>query len=922
VTVTIGLLGEVSAEVDRRPVDLGPARQRGVLAALAVDAGRLVPTDRLVERLWGTGTPRQVRAALRSHISRLRTAFAGELIIVYRSGGYTLVTDCPEQTVDLLRFRELCGRARSAGDDERRVTLLTEALALWRGEPLTGVSGAWVDAERDRWSQERLSAEHDLTDARLRTGHGAELVGQLSARSERHPLDERVAGQYMLALHRAGRSADALGHYRRLRERLVTELGTDPGAALQDLHRQILAADPDLMVTVPGTPAPPRQLPVAPAWFVGRHDELDRLDTAKEPSSEGGRIVLVLSIGGVGGIGKTWLALRWAHRNLHRFPDGQLFVDLRGFSPGGRPALAVDVLGRFLDALGVGRDQQPADMDRRAELYRSLVADKRMLVVLDNAATSDQVTPLLPGGRHCTVVVTSRKQLRGLIARHGARPVQLDVLSDTDARVLLDTTLGADRTATDERAVAELIAWCGGFPLALGLIAARAAADPRLPLGEAAADLRALGVDALDSDEPTASLPAVLSWSLDHLTEPQRRAFALLGIAPGPDIGLAAATHLTGLPERETHAVLRALIEASLVDRSPGGRYSMHDLVRSYAAGVADDLPAEVRETALHRVLDFYTHTAHAAERLLYAHRGPAQLDPPGLGVSPQPLPDGQAALAWFDTEHACLIAAQHVAGAHGWHSTVWWLAWTVDTYLFRRGQRHDRLAVWLAAAGAAAALGDVPARTNAHRSLGRCLADLGSHEEAVEHLHQALALAEQQPDLTQQAHTHHALARAWELHGDDRRALEHTRLALDIHRGLDQPVWEADALNGVGWFSARLGDFDAAREHCRAALDLHRAHGNLDGQANTLDSLGFIDHESGRHRQAVGHYRDALTLYRRIGNTYQVADTLDRLGDPLTALGDPDQARAVWQEALELYEDQGRRDNAARVRQHLAALN
>jgi DNA-binding SARP family transcriptional activator/tetratricopeptide (TPR) repeat protein len=917
-SVTIALLGEVSAEVGRRPVDLGPARQRGVLAALAVDAGRLVPTDRLVERLWGAGTPRQVRAALRSHISRLRTAFGGELTITYRSGGYTLVTDRPEQTVDLLRFRELCGRARSATDDDRKVTLLTDALALWRGEPLTGVSGAWADTERDRWTQERLSAEHDLVDARLRIGHGAELVEQLSARSDRYPLDERVAGQYMLALHRAGRPADALGHYRRLREHLVTELGTDPSTALQSLHRQILAADPDLLTTVPGMPARPRQLPVAPAWFVGRHDELDRLDTAKDPGSDGGGIVLILSIGGVGGIGKTWLALRWAHRNLHRFPDGQLFVDLRGFSPEGRPVPAVDVLGRFLDALGVDRDQQPADLDRRAELYRSTVAGKRMLVVLDNAATSDQVTPLLPGGRDCTVVVTSRKQLRGLIARHGARPVHLDVLSDTDARALLDTTLGADRTAGDERAVAELIAGCGGFPLALGLIAARAAADPRLPLGEAAAELRALGVDALDSDEPTASLPAVLSWSLDHLTDPQRQAFALLGIAPGPDIGLPAATHLTGLPERETHAVLSALTEASLIDRSPGGRYSMHDLVRAYAGGA---LPAEVRHSALRRVLDFYTHTAHAAERLLYAHRGPAQLDPPVLGVSPQPLPDGQAALAWFDTEHACLIAAQQVAGAHGWHSTVWWLAWTVDTYLFRRGLRHDRLAVWLAAAEAAAALGDVAARTNAHRSLGRCLADLGSHEEAVEHLHQALTLAEQQPDLTQQAHTHHALARAWELRGDDRRALEHTRLALDIHRGLDQPVWEADALNGVGWFSARLGDYDAAREHCRAALDLHRVHGNLDGQANTLDSLGFIDHESGRHRQAVDHYRQALTLYRRLGNTYQVADTLDRLGEPLATLGDPGQARAAWQEALELYEDQGRRDNAARVRQHLSAL-
>lgn len=910
-SVTIALLGEVSAEIGRQPVDLGPARQRCVLAALAVDAGRLVPTERLVERLWGAGTPRQGRAALRSHISRLRAAFAGALTIEYRSDGYTLVTGQPDRMVDLLRFRALCDQAHGTADDAGKVASLTSALALWHGEPLTGVSGAWADSERDRWSQERLAAQHDLVDARLRLGHGEDLVAQLTSRSASFPLDERVAGQYMLALHRAGRSADALGHYRRLRERLVAELGTDPSAALQDLHRQILAADPDLLPTAAGTTALPRQLPGAPASFVGRRNELDRLDATG--------IMLIMSIGGVGGIGKTWLALRWAHSNLDRFPDGQLFVDLRGFSPAGRPAHPVDVLGRFLDALGVDRDQQPADLDRRAELYRSIVAGKRMLVVLDNAATSDQVVPLLPGGQQCTVVVTSRQQLRGLIARHSARPVHLDVLTETEARALLTATLGAGRVTSDERAVADLIEWCGGFPLALGLIAARAAADPRLPLADAAAELRALGMDALDSEEPTASLPAVLSWSLDHLTDQQRETFALLGVAPGPDIGLPAAIHLTGLPERQAHAVLRALTDASLVDRTAGGRYAMHDLVRAYAAAVAGELPAGVREAALRRVLEFYTHTAHAAERLLYSHRG--QLDPPVFTVRPHPLPDGEAALAWFEAEHACLVAAQHTAAEHGLHSTVWWLAWAVDTFLFRRGQRHDRLAMWLAATDAAARMGDLAARTNAHRSLGRCYADLDRHKDAIDHLHRALTLAEHQDDRTQQAHTHHALARAWELRGDDRQALDHTRRALDIHRGLDQPVWEADALNGVGWFSARLGDYDAAREHCRAALVLHRDHHNLDGEANTLDSLGFIDHQSGHHQRAIGHYHHALDLYRRLGNTYQVADTLDRLGEAYAAAGHAGDACATWREALKLYQEQGRRDHAAQVQRRLGTL-
>jgi DNA-binding SARP family transcriptional activator/tetratricopeptide (TPR) repeat protein len=929
-SVRIALLGEVTAQVDGRLVDLGPARQRCVLAALAVDAGRLVPADRLVERVWGTDTPRRGRATLHSHISRLRGAFAGALEIVHRSDGYTLVMDQAGQAVDLLRFRALHDRARGAGDDTRAVTLLTDALALWRGEPLTGLSGEWVEGERDRWRQERLSAEHDLADARLRTGHGEELVAQLSARTAEYPLDERVAGQYMLALHRAGRTADALGHYRRLRERLVEELGTDPGPALEDLHRQVLGADPVLLPagTAANPVVTPRQLPAAPATFVGRRDELDLLGalstvpprglSGSTPESATGGVLLISAIRGAGGIGKTWLALHWAHSYLDRFPDGQLFVDLRGFSPTGPPAHPVDVLGGFLDALGVESDRQPTGPDRRAALYRSLVADKRMLVVLDNAASTDQVTPLLPGGHDCTVLITSRNHLRGLVARHGARHVHLDMLTDTEARTLLATAIGANRVDADAGAAVELIELCGGFPLALGLVAARAAADPHLPLSDIVAELRTHGLAGLDSEDVTASLPAVLSWSLRHLTDRQRHAFALLGIAPGPDIGLPAAVHLTGLPERETQAVLAALTEASLIDRTPGGRYGMHDLVRAYATTVADDLPVDVRETALRRVLDFYTQTAHAADRLLYPQRDPVRLAP---GVEPHPLPDATAALAWFDTEHACLLAAQRTAITHDWHSTVWDLAWALDTFHFRDGHRHDRLMVWEAAVEAAGQLPDPTARTNAHRTLGRAHADLGCHEDAIAHLHQALTLAEHHHDGTQQAHTHHALARAWELRGDDRQALHHTRCAVDLHRSLDQPVWEADALNGVGWYAARLGDYDTARVHCQAALTLHRQHDNHDGAANTLDSLGYIDYESGEHRQAIDHYHDALTLYRDHGNTYQVADTLDRLGHPHLAVDQHEQARAVWREALRLYQEQGRNDDAARVQRQLDDL-
>ncbi|WP_461122875.1 ATP-binding protein [Saccharothrix stipae] len=700
----------------------------------------------------------------------------------------------------------------------------------------------------------------------------------------------------------------------------------------------------------PPRPAPviPRQLPAAPGLFTGRTAELARLDRAlthaatprgpgtdaREPTTAApttgpagagqGATVLVSAIGGAGGIGKTWLALAWAYRHLARFPDGQLFVDLHGFSPTGESVQPAVAVRGFLDALGIAPNRIPTDLDAQAALYRSLVAGRRMLIVLDNAATAHQVVPLLPGSPSCTVLVTGRHRLASLIDRHGARHLPLDVLTYEEARGLLAARLGPDRVAAEPEAVDELIGLCGGHPLALAIIARTAYTRPDVPLAESAAELRDLGMEALDHDtDPAASLPTVLSWSLRHLTDTQRTVFALLGIAPGPDTTPPATAALTGLPDRTARRTLSGLENASLLERRPGGRYAMHDLVRRYATDTAHTtLPEHLREAALTRVMDFHLHTAHAADRLLYPRNPLLSPEPPAPGVHPHPLPDTAAALAWLDAEHATLLATQRTAATLGHHHTVWHLAWNLNTFHLRRGHRHDAVTTWQAALHAADHLPDPTTRSRAHRHLGHACSLLGLHEAATTHLAQALDLALRHHDPTEQALTHRALAITWGRRGDDRRALEHAHHALALFRVLDQPVREAGALNSVGWLSARLGRFDTAREHCQAALTLNRHHHDPDGEAATLDSLGYIAHHTGDHHQALDHYHHALTLNRTLGNTYEVADTLDSVGHPHAALGQHEQARTVWREALELYREQGRDADAERVQQQLDELD
>ncbi|HEY0494205.1 MAG TPA: tetratricopeptide repeat protein [Kutzneria sp.] len=676
----------------------------------------------------------------------------------------------------------------------------------------------------------------------------------------------------------------------------------------------------------PGGSSVPRQLPAAPTGFAGREAELAVLAQAVDAmtvdtGAEASATIVISAIAGAGGIGKTSLALHWAHTHADRFPDGQLFVDLRGFGPDGDPLDPLTAVRGFLDAFGVDPAQVGGGLAEHTALYRSLVIDKRLLIVLDNAATADQVAPLLPGGRTCTVIVTSRRSLSSLITRHGARHMSLAVLTQDEAEALLAWRLGDARVAAEPDAVADLIRLCGRYPLALAIMAGRAQTYPAFPLAEFAAELHELGLDALDDEEPTASLPAVLGWSLDSLTEQQRTVFGLLGLAPGPDIGLPAAASLTGLPLAEVTRILRSLEEASLVGRHAHGRYGMHDMIRRYAVATADQLPEDTRSAALRRIVDFYLHTAYDADRILSPHRAPQKLEAPEPGCQPLALPDYDAALAWFDAEHRCLLASQHTAGDQGWHRAVWQLAWTLTTFQIRRGLRHDQAAVWELGLAAEHHLDDPTARLLAHRFLGFAYGDLGQHDDAVRHLNESAALAEQQGDTSNQARTELMLARAWGLSGDFGRALEHATRALDLYTTIEDVPGQAHALNDAGWSAAQLGRYDLARANCEAALAIYERHDDPDAQASTLDSLGYIEHGTGDHERAIERYQRSLTLRRGLGDVSQIANCLDGLGNPYAALGRRDQARAVWQEALDLLRAQQRHEDAARIQRQLDAL-
>lgn len=671
---------------------------------------------------------------------------------------------------------------------------------------------------------------------------------------------------------------------------------------------------------------PPRQLPASPAVFVGRRAQLAALDGMLDDQDT----MMIAAITGTGGIGKTWLALHWAHKHLDRFPDGQVFVDLRGFSPSGEPLTPQSALGYILDALGVRPGSIPKNLDAQAGLYRSLVADRRILIVLDNARSTEQVSKLLPGAATCAVLVTSRDKLSGLVTAHSARSVAVDVFDAQEACRLLTRRLGGRRldAETDTDTVAQMADACAGLPLALSVLAGRAELHPRLPLADLVTELRDAAnlLTSLTDGDPAANLRTVFSCSCAALPPGHADVFGLLALAPGPDISTAAAASLVGLPTGQAAAILGALERASLLEQHASGRYRMHDLIRLYGAEQAlATIAEEERECALSRLVDFYLHTAYAGDRLVHPHRSLhralIKLASPAPSSDPVEHADASEALAWFDAEHPCLLAIHRFVISRGRHEEVLQIAWALDTFHLRRGRLHDNLVTWRHGLAAALQLDSPAAQTLAYRLLGVACTWLDFHDEAVDAFQRALELAGETGDPPTQAHTHIALARVRSRQADNQSALNHATEAMRLYQTIGNLTWQASALNSMGWYAALLGRFTQAHAHCQDALKLHRQDGYRQGEASVLDSLGYICHQSGDLHLALDYFTQALILFRALGNQYDEADTLSRVGQTYVALNRFGEARTAWQQALGIYRGQRRDAEVGHVERQLAKL-
>lgn len=932
--VKFHVLGPLEVSANGRPIRLTGRRQQVLLALLLVNADRTVSLDTLIDAVWDERPPGTAKRQVQNTVSALRRVLeegepdpdpAVTPTIAAEGSGYRLRLGAG--TLDARLFQAQVDQAHqlsAAGETGLAAAELRTGLRLWRGPALAGLAGRMLEAAAARLDEQRRTAIEECVELELSLGRHADLVGELAELVASHPLRERLVGQLMVALHRSGRQAEALEVYRRLRKVLAEELGLEPGAQLRKLHATILRDDAGSAESGPARPSAarvtPAQLPVDVIGFTGRVRHLKELDEMVP----GGVGTVVVAIAGTAGVGKTALAVHWGQRVRHHFPEGQLYVNLRGFDPGSSPLRPAEVLLGFLEALDVPPPRVPLGLAARSALYRSLLADRRMLVVLDNAHDADQVRPLLPGSRGCLVVVTSRRVLSGLVAAEGALPVFLDLFDAAEAQQMLALRLGRERLAAEPEAVDEIIARCASLPLALAVVAARAAIHPGLSLAALAAELRTArgSLDALGGDDPATDVRAVFSWSYQQLSDPARRLFRLLGLHPCPDVTAQAAASLTALPLDQTRALLAELTGTGLVTAQTPGRFACHDLLRAYATELAHSCDtAGQRREALHRLFDHYLYSARAADRLLDAHRDPIAVPPVHPGVIVDELTDHEHAMRWLTDELAGILAVVERAASAGFDTHAWQLAWATAYFLERRGHWEPWAEAQQTALVSARRLGDRAGQAHAHRSLGRVHVHLGQVADAIVHLRQSQRLYREAGDTAGEARVHFDLCWIASRQGEHQASLAHAERAFELFRDIGHRSGQARALNNIAWGHNLCGDPEQALHAAEQALRLNEEIADRYGNADTWDVLGHAHRGLGHHEESIACYERAAELYQDLGHRWAEAETIARLGDTHRAAGAAEAAHDNWSRALTILDELGHPDADA-VRAKLSAVS
>ncbi|MET7699204.1 BTAD domain-containing putative transcriptional regulator [Streptomyces sp. NPDC005485] len=944
-----GVLGPVRAWRGAESLPTGSPQQRALLAALLLREGRTATASELIDALWGEDPPSQALAAVRTYASRLRKVLDPG-VLASESGGYA-IRSLGDGALDLALAQELAAdaeKARNAGDLCHARALLNKALSLWDGEPLASVPGPYAETQRTRLEEWRLQLLESRLDMDLEQGCHAEAVSELTALTAAHPLQERLRELLMLALYRSGRQAEALAVYADTRRLLAEELGVDPRAGLRDLQQRILQADPAL--AEPSAPAAepaaapvrPAQLPATVTDFTGRASFVSELsDVLASASTAEGSVMAVSALAGIGGVGKTTLAVHVAHQTRAAFPDGQLYVDLQG--AGARAAEPETVLGAFLRALGTADSAIPDTLEERAGLYRSVLDGRRVLVLLDNARDAAQVRPLLPGTEGCAALVTSRVRMVDLA---GAHLVDLDVMSPEEALQLFTKIVGAERVASEREAALDVVAACGFLPLAIRIAASRLAARRTWTVSVLAAKLadERRRLDELQAGD--LAVKATFELGYGQLEPAQARAFRLLGLADGPDISLAAAAAVLDLGSEETEDLLESLVDTSLVESAAPGRYRYHDLVRLYARACAerDEQPPSERYAAMSRLLDFYLATAAR----VYAIERPGDRTVDHLEVTEQAgqeFGDDGKALDWLHSEAACILACVQQSLGEGT------LRRGVDLLLASKDLAESGAsslsyeAAARAARDAADALGDAQAAGRARVTLTQVLSTAGRFDEATEEAERATALGLAADDPWTSGNAPNELGIIAICKNEPAAGEAHLLKAIDAFRADDNRPGEASALCNLSRVLVSMDRTMTGIELVQQGIAIYDELGLTVRLANARYALGIALGHAGRATEALEQLTESLTIFvenrqrlwegtthfriaqvhlssRRpaqaaqhaeqalstgiIGGDWMRANVLTLLGRSLNGLGQVDRARACWNEALSIHEAAG----------------